>query len=83
MSDKFGFKKAFLALAAIQVRHRLYDPNTGLLCEQTTFHGLLDGCSVVQTITLGLYDKLTANRFTFGLGTMSIFFTLGGAWPVA
>lgn len=27
MSDKFGFKKAFLALAAIQVRHRLHSPN--------------------------------------------------------
>lgn len=49
MSDKFGFKHAFMAMAA------------------------------VQALTLGLYDKLTASKLTFALGTMSVYFTLGGA----
>lgn len=36
--------------------------------------------SCPQAVTLGVYDKLTASRFAFGLGTMSVFFTLGGRW---
>lgn len=49
MSDKYGFKHAFMAMAG------------------------------VQALTLGLYDKLTASKLTFALGTMSVYFTLGGA----
>ena len=49
MSDKYGFKKAFLAMAG------------------------------VQALTLSVYDRLAASKLTFALGTMSVYFTLGGA----
>lgn len=50
MSDKYGFKNAFLAMAG------------------------------VQALTLGLYDKLAASKLSFALGTMSVYFTLGGGF---
>jgi hypothetical protein len=49
MSDKYGFKKAFMAMAG------------------------------VQALTLGVYDQLAASKISFALGTMSVYFTLGGA----
>ena len=32
-----------------------------------------------QAVTLGIYDRLAASKLTFALGTMSVYFTLGGA----
>ena len=52
MSDKYGFKNAFMAMAG------------------------------VQALTLGVYDKLAASKLTFALGTMSVYFTLGGAFAM-
>ena len=52
MSDKYGFKNAFMAMAG------------------------------VQAVTLGIYDKLAASKLTFALGTMSVYFTLGGAFAM-
>lgn len=49
MSDKYGFKNAFLAMAGL------------------------------QALTLACYDKLAGSKLTFALGTMSVYFTLGGA----
>lgn len=50
MSDKYGFKNAFLAMAGL------------------------------QALTLACYDKLAGSKLTFALGTMSVYFTLGGAY---
>lgn len=52
MSDKFGFKHAFIAMAT------------------------------VQAVTLALYDKLASSKLTFALGTMSVYFTLGGVFAM-